>query len=109
MDIDERLETLAERREALAQSVELLRDSMYEAAREMRADHDRFMADMVELRGSVSELRQSARDHETDHPKFRLELADLRDSVQLLVETSANLVKISDSHERGLGRIESAA
>ena len=34
MDIDERLETLAERREALAQSVELLRDSMYEAARE---------------------------------------------------------------------------
>jgi hypothetical protein len=61
---------------------------------------------MAEMRASALE---TSRQNDADHAKFRMELADLRDSVRSLAETSANLVAVSNAHERRIGRIESAA
>ena len=106
MNIDERLDRLAGRHEALAQSVEMLRDSIFESARKAEADHDGFKADHDRFMADMAEMRAS---NEADHAKFRMELADLRDSVRSLAESTAKLVTVSNAHESRFGRIESAA
>jgi hypothetical protein len=60
MDIDERLDRLAERHEALAQSAELLHASLQEL-REIVMAHDRYLSTLM---SAATKLLETATNHE---------------------------------------------
>jgi hypothetical protein len=82
MTIDERLDRLTERHEALAQTVELL-------AMETR-----------ELRSAIGDLRAA---QEKDGEHIRVITA----AIELDAENIRALARIAESHERRLSRVES--
>lgn len=67
MTIDERIERLAERHEALAQSVEILRDAVHETSNNVNALTTRFdglTVLMAQLLGAVRTVAEAIENHE---------------------------------------------